>query len=186
MRINKTLMTVLAAGSLLALAAIPAQAQRRGGGMNGGGMNHGGNNGNFHNGHFHNGHFHGGSHVNFFFGGFGYPFYYGYPYAYGYYPYYGYPYYGYPGNAYYSYDPQGVYQGRVANPPRSTNDGGGKDVSMTARVQRKLATTGYYHGEIDGVVGDGTRRAIREYQRANGLPVNGRIGDDLLDAMGLG
>ncbi|HEX4667753.1 MAG TPA: peptidoglycan-binding protein [Chthoniobacterales bacterium] len=163
---------ILAVGSLLALA-MPAQAQRRG--------NHGGgNHGNFHHGHFHNG-----SRVNFFFGGFGYPFYYGYPY-YGYYPYYyGYPY-GYPvGGAYYSYDPQGVYEGRMANPPRRTNDGG-KDYSMAARVQRQLAAAGYYEGEIDGIVGEGTRRAIRNYQRANNLAVDGRINDDLLGAMGLG
>ena len=178
MKMTRTLTMILAAGSLMALA-MPAQAQRRG--PRGGGGNHG----NFHRGNPHHGHFHNGGRVNFFFGGFGYPFYYGYPYYYGYYPsYYGYPY-GYPAGAYYSYDPQGVYEGRMANPPRRTNDGG-KDFSMAARVQQQLATSGYYRGEIDGVVGEGTRRAIRSYQRENGLAVDGRIGDELLNAMGLG
>jgi hypothetical protein len=180
MKLSRTLTVILAAGSLLALAA-PAQAQRRGN-NHGSGFNRGGN---FH----HGGRFfpNRGGRGNVFFGGFGFPFFYGYPYAYGYYPYY--PYYGYgygPTAAYYSYDPQGVYEGRVVNPPRRTNDGGGKDVSMAARVQRQLASRGFYRGEIDGVVGEGTRRAIRSYQRANGLAVDGRINDNLLDAMGLG
>lgn len=179
MKMTKALTLILAVGSLLTLA-IPADAQMRGN-RHGSGN---GNRGNFHHG---NGRFHNGGRVNVFFGGFGYPFFYGYPY--GYYPYYyGYnPYgYGYPGGAYYSYDPRGIYEGRLANPPRSTNDGGGKDFSMAARVQRQLAAAGYYRGEIDGIVGEGTRRAIRSYERANGLPVDGRIDDDLLNAMGLG
>ena len=174
MKTTRALTMILAALGLLALAA-PAEAQRR----NGGGMNRG----NFHHGHPR---FHHGGHVNVFFGGFGYPFFYGYPY-WGYPYYYGYPYgYGYPVGGYYSYDPQGVYQGRVVNPRQSTNDGGGKDVSMAARVQRQLASGGYYDGAIDGVVGEGTRRAIRSYKRANGLPVDSRINDQLLDSMGLG
>ncbi len=126
--------------------------------------------------------------MNFFFGGFGYPFF-GYPY-WGSPFYYGYPYgygpYGYPVGAYYSYDPRGIYQGRVVNPGQPTNEGGGKDFSMAARVQRELATAGYYRGAIDGIVGDGTRRAIRNYERDNGLPVDGQIDNQLLATMGLG
>jgi hypothetical protein len=126
---------------------------------------------------FHRG---GGSRVNFFFGGypfFGYPFY-GYPY-YGY-PYYGYPYYGYAPYGYgYSYDPSGVYQGQVVS-------GGGGSRSVTVQVQRQLAAGGYYHGEIDGIIGEGTRRAIRNYERDNNLPVDGRIDNQLLATMGRG
>ena len=173
MKIFKGLTMILAVAAALALST-PADAQRRHGG---------GHPGHFHGGH--HGHFHHGGHVNFFFGGFGYPYYWGGPYYWGYpYGYYGY---GYPAPAYpyYSYDPQGVYQGRLANPPRTTNDGG-KDVSMAARVQRHLAETGYYDGEIDGIVGDGTRSAIRRYQRANGLPADGHIDGQLLQSMGLG
>jgi hypothetical protein len=181
MKITKILTMIAVLGGLLALAA-PAEAQTRGNRNGGGNFNHG----NFNHGNFHgNPRFHNGGRVNIFFGGFGYPFFYGYPY-WGY-PYYGYPYgYGYPVGAYYSYDPRGIYEGQIANPPRSTNDGGGKDYSMTARVQRQLAAAGYYRGAIDGIVGDGTRRAIRNYERDNGLPVDGRIDDRLLSTMGLG
>ena len=57
---------------------------------------------------------------------------------------------------------------------------------MAARVQQQLATAGYYRGAIDGVVGDGTRRAIRNYERDNGLPVDGEIDNQLLASMGPG
>jgi hypothetical protein len=176
MKITKTLTMIAVLGGLLALAA-PAEAQMRGNRNNGGNFNRG----NFHPGHprFNNGR------VNFFFGGFGSPFFYGYPY-WGY-PYYGYPYgYGYPVGAYYSYDPRGIYEGQVASPQRSMNDGGGKDFSMAARVQRQLAAAGYYRGAIDGIIGDGTRRAIRNYERDNGLPVDGQIDNRLLATMGRG
>ncbi len=174
-------------GGLLALAA-PAEAQRRGGGNRGGG---GGNMGNVnrggHSNHNHNyPRFHNRGGVNFYFGGF-YPGFYGYPY-YGY-PYYGYPYgygYGYPVTAYRSYGPRGIYEGRIVHPNQSTNDGGGKDVSMARRVQRQLSAAGYYRGAIDGVVGDGTRSAIRSFERDNGLKVDGRIDNQLLSTMGLG
>jgi hypothetical protein len=43
---------------------------------------------------------------------------------------------------------------------------------------------GYYHGSIDGASGNGTRKAIRDYEHARGLPVDGRIGQRLLMTMG--
>ncbi len=181
MKVTKVVTMIFAVAGLLAFA-VPADAQSHG--------NHGGNwngnsnwnHGNWNHGNWNHGHWNWhGSGVNFYFGGYGYPFYFGYPY-WGGYPYYGYPY-GYYGSppvgAYYSYDPRGVYQGRVA----SGSAGRG---SLAAQVQQQLASAGYYHGEIDGVVGDGTRRAIRNYKRANGMPVNGEINDQLLSAMGLG
>lgn len=175
-------------GGLLALAT-PAEAQRRGGG--GGRQGGGGSGANFHRGHSnnHGHHHHNRGRVNVYFGGFGYPGFYGYPY-YGY-PYYGYPFgfgygYGYPVTAYRTYDPRGIYEGRVANPGQSTNDGRGKETSMARSVQRQLSAAGYYRGAIDGVVGDGTRRAIRNFERDNGLPVDGRIDAQLISTMGLG
>ena len=119
----------------------------------------------------HNRHFR--SRSNVFFGfGLGYP-YFGYPYGYDYG--YGYPYYGaYP----YGY---GYY------PPRTqvyaTN--GITDDATVAAVQRRLARGGYYHGSIDGVIGPGTRTAIRAFERNNGLPVDGVIDPQLLRTMGL-
>ena len=89
------ILTIAVAAAAFSVFSISADAQRRG---HGGGNRHGG-------GHGHGGHGHGANRVNFFFGGFGYPyfgywgspFYYGYPYGYGY----GYGY-GYPVGAYYN------------------------------------------------------------------------------------
>jgi opacity protein-like surface antigen len=99
----------------------------------------------------------------------------GYPYGYGYgYPYrYGYRY-GYPyGYGYYA--------------PRTTvyASRGFTDDATVAAVQRRLARAGYYHGSIDGVIGPGTRSAVRAFERNNGLPADGVIDSQLLRTMGL-
>src|SRR5438552_12008604 len=62
------------------------------------------------------------------------------------------PYYPYPYGSYYPY-------------------GGSVNVSMVVQVQRRLASAGFYSGTIDGVIGRGTRRAIRAFERSHGLPV---------------
>jgi hypothetical protein len=127
-----------------------------------------GNHGRWHHRHHHR-HHHSFWNVSF---GFGYPYYFGYPYSYyGYgYPYYHEPYYA------ASYSPP-VYQGRAI-----TTRG---DRSLVMQVQRELARFRYYDGPIDGILGSGTRRAIRGYERANRLPVDGRIDPDLLASLDL-
>ena len=101
---------------------------------------------------------------------YGYPFGYGYPLGYGY----GYPYFGASAALYYN----GYHPYRSAGYAR-----GG---SVVAEVQQELARAGYYRGAIDGIIGQGTRNAIRAYERAHGLRVDGRIDQELLGAMGLG
>ena len=81
---------------------------------------------------------------------------YGYGYGYAYYPY-GYGY---------------------TNEYRSGNN-------LGVNVQQELAREGYYRGPIDGVIGARTRSAIRAYERANGLRVDGIIDQRLLRTMGL-
>ncbi|MEY2575303.1 MAG: hypothetical protein QOF80_790 [Verrucomicrobiota bacterium] len=101
-----------------------------------------------------------------FYIGLGYPYY---DYGYGY-PYYGdYPY----GYGYYA--------------PRTTvyATSGINDDATVAAVQRRLARGGYYHGSVDGVIGPGTRTAIRAFERNNRLPVDGLIDPQLLRTMGL-
>ena len=104
-----------------------------------------------------------------FFGGFGYPFFYGYPY-YGYYPYdyYGYGYdpygYGYDNQSGYGYGDQGYGYGGQGYGYGDRNRGG----SSIAQLQRRLARAGYYRGSIDGIMGPGTRRAIRAYESSRG------------------
>ena len=182
MMITKALaLTMTGAGLLVFALPVEAQSnQHHGGNSHPGNMHHDG--GWHHNGGYYHHPYYGGSRVNFYFGGaFGYPFF-GYPF--GGYPYYGYaPWgygygYGYPAGAYYTYDPRGIYQGRVVN-----GTGAGSH-SVAVQVQQQLAAAGYYHGEIDGIIGEGTRRAIRNYERDNNLPVDGRIDDQLLASMG--
>jgi Putative peptidoglycan binding domain len=109
----------------------------------------------------------------FFFDDFEDPFFYDtYPY-YGYYPYGYYPYdYGYGS---YDWSNQPIY------PSRTVSTG-----SLVRQVQLRLARAGYYHGSIDGVSGTATRRAVREYERAHGLPGDGRISQRLIATMRAG
>lgn len=43
-------------------------------------------------------------------------------------------------------------------------------------IQRALKNAGYYQGAIDGKVGSGTKQAIRNFQRDNGLSADGVCG----------
>jgi Putative peptidoglycan binding domain len=172
--IYKNLIVATIAVTVCILGGSNAMAQRHGGsgggGFAGGGRAFGrtGFNGGFRSGFsgrgFRNGGFRGDRfrHRRFndfvFFGDFGAPFFY-----------YPYPYYGYE-----SYN-QPFYQCSA-----------GYAVSLVEQVQFRLAHAGYYHGAIDGVSGNATRRAIREYERAHSLPVDGQIRYKLLTTMDLG
>ena len=57
--------------------------------------------------------------------------------------------------------------------------------STVAGAQEQLARQGYYRGEVDGVFGPATRRAIMRYQSDHGLRVTGTINTDTLHALGL-
>jgi len=105
-----------------------------------------------------------------FFGDFGDPFFY-----------YPYPYYGYYPDSYYPYG----YGYESYNQPVSQGNAGYSG-SLVQRVQMRLAQAGYYHAGIDGVSGNATRTAIREYERAHSLPADGQIRGRLLTTMGLG
>ena len=123
---------------------------------------HAGHHRHWHHRHWHHRHHH---HRRFYVG---YPF--GYPFGYGY----GYPYWGASAALYYSgYHPYRAYRA----------DSSGR--SVVVQVQQELARAGYYRGAIDGVLGNGTRSAIRAYERANRLPVDGRLDTELLRTMGL-
>ncbi len=95
----------------------------------------------------------------------------------------GYPYYGYGwGYPYYGAYPYGY---GYYTPRYTTYDRGITDDATVAAVQRRLARGGYYHGAIDGVIGPGTRNAIRAFESNNGLRVDGVIDTQLLRTMGL-
>ena len=54
----------------------------------------------------------------------------------------------------------------------------------TLALQRHLKAQGFYRGKVDGIVGQQTIQAIKDYQAANGLRVDGVMGPKTLRAMG--
>jgi hypothetical protein len=98
---------------------------------------------------------------------------------------YDYDYYAYP----YSYDPgyydSGVYQGEEYYGESGYGSSDQYTDSTVAAAQERLAQQGYYRGEIDGIFGPETRRAIARYQSNHGLRVTGALTTDTLRALGL-
>jgi hypothetical protein len=115
-----------------------------------------------------------------FFPGYGYPYdYYGYDYYPSDYSYYSYPYsYGYDSGVYEGADPNYYDQGNYDSSDQNAD-------STVAAAQERLARQGYYRGEIDGVFGPATRRAIMRYQSDNGLRVTGYLTMDTRQSLGL-
>ncbi len=56
---------------------------------------------------------------------------------------------------------------------------------QVVQVQENLRRLGYYKSTVDGLIGPGTRTAIRAYQVDRGLPVTGRMDRELLLDLGL-
>ena len=61
----------------------------------------------------------------------------------------------------------------------------GSTCSEVRTIQEKLKRWGYYNGSVDGVYGSKTEEAVRKFQRANGLTVDGIAGRNTLNAMGI-
>jgi len=55
--------------------------------------------------------------------------------------------------------------------------------AMQSRVQTDLNKLGFYGGSIDGLMGSGTRDAIRAFRKQAGLPVNNAIEPELTQAL---
>jgi Putative peptidoglycan binding domain len=166
------------AGLVLAgiMALAPTAAFARGGGGHGGG---GGGHGGGHSGGFagHNFAAHAGAHfaAHGWHGG-----HYGYRGGYRggpYWGWYGDPYpYDYPYSGYYDYD-EGYSDAQT--PPSEVAPSG----QTVVAVQKALAKLGYYHGQIDGIVGPETRKAISWFQSVDKLSVSGRIDNPTLKAL---
>ena len=96
----------------------------------------------------------------------------------------GYPYYD-------SY--RGYYSSSNDRPANRSRSGATKDSqygaaywnNLATSVQTKLADQGYYHSQIDGVIGSGTVEAVRRFQTDHGLNVTGKIDPELLNALGI-
>jgi hypothetical protein len=86
---------------------------------------------------------------------------------------YWFPAWGYYPNAYYAWD--GPIYGYNHLPPDQ----------VIANVQAALQQQGYYHGEVDGLIGPLTRGAIADYQRDHGLYTTSTIDQPTLESLGM-
>lgn len=75
-----------------------------------------------------------------------------------------------------------VYFGRVLAQETLYWGASGKEVRT---LQQTLKKWGYYDGPIDGVYGGGTFTAVKEFQRKNGLTIDGVVGPQTSKALGL-
>ena len=107
-----------------------------------------------------------------------------YPYGYGY----GYyPYGSYYDSSYYdsSYYDDGSHPVNEYAPGPATTQSEYSGDARVSDVQSALAREGYYDGAVDGVLGPGTRRALRNYQRDHHLDVTGGISHGVIEALRL-
>ncbi len=73
--------------------------------------------------------------------------------------------------------------GAAPSSPAPGATDGGDTRRRVAAVQRSLARLGHVPGAADGLLGARTRAAIRAFQRAAGLPVDGTLSDGLERAL---
>ena len=59
----------------------------------------------------------------------------------------------------------------------------GEESQDVRDMQSKLKSKGYYKGKVDGKFGPETRRAVRKFQEAIGITVDGKPGDRTLTAL---
>ena len=55
--------------------------------------------------------------------------------------------------------------------------GPGDTGDAVKKVQKKLKKLGYYSGNIDGDYGNGTKKAVKSFQKDNGIKQDGTVGD---------
>jgi peptidoglycan hydrolase-like protein with peptidoglycan-binding domain len=60
---------------------------------------------------------------------------------------------------------------------------GSKCTASVMEIQQALKNAGFYSGKVDGVKGKGTRKAIKGFQRANGLTPDGKVGPKTWDLL---
>lgn len=57
------------------------------------------------------------------------------------------------------------------------------DAELIGKIQKGLASLGFLHGRIDGVIGEETARAIRNFEVFNNYEVTGRVSPELVDLL---
>ena len=61
----------------------------------------------------------------------------------------------------------------------------GSSGATVTEIQTRLKSWGYYDYTVDGIYGSRTEKAVKYFQRQNGLAVDGQAGDKTLAAMGI-
>ena len=61
----------------------------------------------------------------------------------------------------------------------------GASGTTVTEIQTRLKNWGYYSGEVDGVFGSATEKAVKYFQQKNGLTADGVVGAQTLAALGI-
>ncbi len=61
----------------------------------------------------------------------------------------------------------------------------GSQGDTVREIQKALEYNGYYRGEIDGIFGENTKTAVKNFQRDSGLKADGIVGDATMRALGI-
>ncbi len=56
---------------------------------------------------------------------------------------------------------------------------------IVADVQASLQEQGFYHGDVDGLLGPLTRAALADYQQAQGLEMTAALDEPTLQSLGM-
>ena len=74
----------------------------------------------------------------------------------------------------------GTARPTVTNTPAPSSLKNGSSGDAVKSLQQRLKDLGYYKGSVDGDFGDATEEAVRAFQKANGLTVDGKAGAQTL------
>ena len=55
--------------------------------------------------------------------------------------------------------------------------------SEVRQIQEKLKRWGYYDGDVDGIFGSKTLQAVKDFQKKNGLTVDGYVGAETTELL---
>ena len=61
----------------------------------------------------------------------------------------------------------------------------GSTGATVTEIQTRLKAWGYYTGAVDGTYGSATEKAVKYFQKSNGLTADGQAGSETLAALGL-